>query len=129
MSTKIISADEARALLEGTTPGPLEVVHLRGLSRGVEALTQSLIRTMAQRDEARAEVERFRAIIEGRTIAPTDEEIAAHAKHGGLWQYLSAGRLCHGWLDSLELLHGAPVSRWWPIDRDGRPCAWPEVVR
>lgn len=76
-----------------------------------------------------AEVERLRAIVEGRTTAPTAAEMLVHWNAGGWWLVL----------DDCEHLHSlcvrergdvfAGARRIMPTDRDGRPCAWPEVSR
>lgn len=85
-----------------------------------------------------AEVERLRAIARGRTKAPTDAEIAAHEKAGGRWRCLVPNALVF----CADALHGHAAmchrdtvaaagfdSVWWALDRDGCPCAWPEVSR
>lgn len=97
----------------------------------------------AERDAARANAEHeandvvaLRAIIEGRTVPPTDAEIAAHHAAGGRWRCLVPNRL---W-QSKDAMHdstariqratlevdGGPAV-WWSIDSTGRPCAWPVV--
>lgn len=79
----------------------------------------------------------LRAIIEGRTVPPTDAEIAAHHAAGGRWRCLVPNRL---W-QSKDAMHdstariqratlevdGGPAV-WWSIDSTGRPCAWPVVA-
>lgn len=116
MAPKLYSAEEA---LLAAAPD---------LAATVEALT-------AERDAARAVVA-LRAIIEGRTVPPTDAEIAAHHAAGGRWRCLVPNRL---W-QSKDAMHdstariqratlevdGGPAV-WWSIDSTGRPCAWPVV--
>lgn len=82
-----------------------------------------------------AEVERLRAIVDGRTTAPTLAEARA-AKRAGC----AFVRTPPGWDGRFaEIVTGlarlgseredqrkAPA-RWFVIDRDGRPCAWPKV--
>jgi sirohydrochlorin ferrochelatase len=93
--------------------------------------------------EARAEVVRLRAIVEGRTVPPTDTEIDAHMAGDGWW--LVAANI--GTASSLHMLydtmhanqacvtaraireHGGVAARWWPLDAMGQPCAWPVVDR
>lgn len=76
------------------------------------------------------------AIIRGRDVAPTSEELAAHdggATMSGWWLCVMRGRpslmrhdavighrngVTIGWW-------GANEARWWPLDADGRPRAWP----
>jgi hypothetical protein len=81
--------------------------------------------------EQRAELLALRAIVEGRTTAPTVAEIAANP---GPWlvQYVDGGydvlddRSARA-LARLEFGHSVRPVRWWPLDADGRPCAWPVV--
>ena len=62
---------------------------------------------------SRAQVAALRAIIEGRTTPPPGAERAAHTAAGGRWR--------HEWPAT------ETPERWWPIDREGRSCAWPVV--
>jgi len=84
-----------------------------------------------------AEIDRLRAIIDGRTTPPTDAEIAAH---DGPWLVVkdhAAGyetRVVSG-DDARSLAIGQRAALrfrawvWHPFDdRDGRPCAWPVVA-
>jgi len=101
---------------------------------------------IAERDDARltsrcnhgnwrgalAELDAQRATIEGRTVAPTDAEIAAHAAAGGLWRTnwndRIDARLAHGLRQddvSSYVVGGRQPSRWWALDASGRPCVWP----
>ena len=79
-----------------------------------------------------AEIVRLGAIIEGRTVAPTDAEIEAHNKVMGGWRRdgassdMMSGRMAQAYRDS-DATEGNP-RRWWPLDRDGKPCAWPKVA-
>ncbi len=57
-----------------------------------------------------AEVRWLREIIEGRIVCPTAAEIAVHRVAGGSWEV-------RGYDDDTR--------RYWPRDRDGKPCAWP----
>jgi hypothetical protein len=61
-----------------------------------------------------AAVDALRAIIAGRTVAPSDEEIAAHAAAGGSWLV----RDCRDETTTTRV-------GWHPLDATGRPCAWP----
>ena len=47
---------------------------------------------IARADAAEAEVARLRAIVEGRTTAPTPEEIEAHHAAGGRWLVIRDAR-------------------------------------
>ena len=94
-----------------------------------ESAAQKLV---SERDGLREEVKRLRAIVEGRTTAPTDAEIAAHP---GPWlvQYGDGG---YDVLLKPSALVGAKApsghslrpARWWPLGH-GSPCAWSEVRR
>lgn len=107
---KLVSAEEARGVVE---------IHERFGGRGDDTAAR-LARTVVV----------LHAIIEGRTTPPTDDELAAHAKRGGQWmmlapQGISADRFA--WPSPRDWYVARGASRWWPLDRDGRPCAWPEV--
>lgn len=88
--------------------------------------------------DARAEADALRATVEGRDTAPTPQEIDAHAAadtsdRGGQWRVVDADA-GWDWLDAGELRQHLArctfrgVTRYWPLDRDGRPCAWPTVT-
>lgn len=80
------------------------------------------------------EIGLLRAMVDGREVAPFNEEITVHAKRGGLWLICRPGSAHVGSdlmaFDARDLheRHGL-TSRWLPLSRDGRPCAWPEVTR
>ena len=92
------------------------------------------------RDEARAEAHRLRArvtdleaTIAGRTTPPTDADLAAHERSTGLWRVRWA-YLRGGW-DHVETNDARRLRdanngklRWWPLDADGWPCAWPTAA-
>lgn len=61
-----------------------------------------------------AAVAALRAIIAGRTVAPSDEEIAAHAAAGGSW-------LVRYRRDETTTTRVG----WHPLDATGRPTTWP----
>lgn len=99
----------------------------------------------AQLAAVTAERDALRVIVEGRLTPPTPEEIAAHAPFGGTWAVTAAwfasrtpmpdGPLSTpGRAESVanNLARGEPAEgypqRWVPIDREGRPCAWPTVT-
>ncbi len=93
--------------------------------------------TTCPRKDWHAEALRLRAIVEGRAVPPTDEELAAHEAAGGAWlvQWASGTlvqRMCgdtSGTLESAEVAAqwrgDGEVVRWWPLDADRRPAAWP----
>lgn len=75
-----------------------------------------------------------RAIVEGRTTAPTDADLDAHAKAGGMW--LSVGVSAGGGVGGVVTTSLtrqrrdtalAPL-RWWPMTAGGVFCAWPKVA-
>ena len=88
-------------------------------------------------------VRHLRAIIEGRTTTPTEAEIAAHDHAGGWWLFLPgrgigrcscsacrtaqmpAGELLPG---NVRMVAAAGGGRWWALDAQRRPCAWPVVT-
>ena len=89
-------------------------------------LSDELTRVTRERDA-------LRAIVEGRTTPPSDEEIAAHEAAGGLWRCPNADRQAMGGprarvARTVDARMGH-VTTWWPLDTHGRPCAWPVVDR
>ena len=119
--------------------------HLRDAERyRVERNAARAVAERAQADASTAagEVERLRAtlaemaaIVEGRTVAPTDDEINAHHAAGGEWiGFLSdgppwqRGAIIADFTYSEEHIRTAHrCVRWWPLDATGRPCGWPVV--
>ena len=99
----------------------------------------------AQLAQVTAERDALRAIVEGRTAPPSDDEIEAHEAAGGLWRWVATidGEVVPGLSgDACEAFRGGAfasfVSRrrgvvyaetWWALDAQGRPCAWPVVGR
>lgn len=87
-------------------------------------------------ERLRTERDALRAIVEGRTTAPTDAETEAHAVGRGRWRCLVPDAL----VMCADALHGQAArmhrdavdasgfgSVWWALDSRGRPCAWPDV--
>jgi hypothetical protein len=83
-----------------------------------------------------AELDAARAIIDGRTTPPTEEEQAAHAATDGD-EWLVRYRVAYegefifqeSFTDLSGFYDGGMIAeRWWPLDADGRPCAWPTVT-
>lgn len=74
----------------------------------------------------------LRAIIDGRTTPPTIAE-ARHHSHvtRGAFVVMVGDDRAHVGARVVTGLGKLPQkpSRWWPLARDGRPCAWPEVSR
>ena len=109
--------------------------HLSEERTRADAAEAECARVTTERDAARAEAAGLRAIVEGRTRAPTDAEIAAHAAAGGAWLLQDAScdvervsaqraRVAAARTRSSVTTH----QRWWAIDRDDRPCPWPTVA-
>ena len=85
-----------------------------------------------------AEVRRLRAIVEGRPTSPTTAEARAVKNAGGCFVRTTTGRVrgysrCVSGLARLgskaEDQRHSGNARWFVVDRDGRPCAWPEVSK
>lgn len=83
------------------------------------------------------ELEQLRAIIEGRTVPPTDEEIEAHEAAGGRWRCVvpMALHLCadamHGHAARMHrdcLIAAGHDSLWWATDGRARHGPWPAVA-
>lgn len=83
------------------------------------------------------EIDGFRAITEGRTVPPTDEEIEAHEAAGGRWRCVvpMALHLCadamHGRAARMHrdcLIAAGYDSLWWATDGRARPGPWPAVA-
>lgn len=97
------------------------------------ALRRTVIELHARVAELTRERDEAHAIIEGRATPPTDEEIAVHQAHGGEWLGFRAdgppwrrGAVIADFTYSEEHVRAAHrCARWWAIDAEGRPCAWP----
>ena len=79
-------------------------------------------------------VRELRSIVEGRTTPPSDEEIAAHEARGW-WLFMLRGypdvtttSFAREWAQH-HRAHPEDGGRWWPLDAQKRPCAWPVVDR
>jgi hypothetical protein len=115
----------------------IESAHAVAKAAGVPSGTvaDQMAALVAKRDERRDEAV---AIILGRDTGPTDAEIEAHAKSGGLWRAL---RVSVGVTTSMDVLDGIGARAirdmaahlghgmtWWALDASGCPCAWPVVA-
>jgi hypothetical protein len=81
-------------------------------------------------DAAERERDDARAVVEGRAFGPTDEERAAHdgewlVRHRVAWDGEFVFCESFGDLSGFDGDGGMIAERWWPLDADGRPCAWP----
>lgn len=102
-----------------------------------EAMREAMLDHRAALNDALHRAEALRAIIEGRTTPPTEAEIAAHDRAGGGWVICSPAAPLDTRIVCLSaatakvraaFCRGAVIRRWWPLDNDGRPCAWPVVT-
>ena len=112
------------------------LAHAEELTRALRIADRTHDATLAERDA-------LRAIIDGRTTPPTEAEIEAHDAAGGWWLYLPergigrcscsacrtaqmpAGELLPG---NVRMVAAVGGGRWWALDAQRRPCAWPVVT-
>ena len=72
----------------------------------------------------------LRAIIAGRTVAPTAAENATHDAAGGWWRYQTENDWGDATCQDVDLIREAwTITRWWALDASGAPCAWPVVTK
>ena len=77
-----------------------------------------------------AERDALRAIIAGRTTAPTAAEVAAHDAAGGWWRYQTENDWGDATCQDVGLIREAwAITRWWALDASGAPCVWPVVTK
>jgi hypothetical protein len=103
----------------------------------IEDMVEEMERLRAQLAQVTAERDALRAIVEGRTTPPTWQEIERHHESGGSWIFSAGGvadvseraSVTHRWADDHRDLPGMGGCRWWPLDTQGRLCAWPVVGR
>ena len=75
------------------------------------------------------ERDELRAIVEGREEPPTNDEIAAHEKVDGWWRFQTENDFGELFAEEARIERDyGEVIRWWALDADGRPCAWPKVT-
>jgi len=137
---EMVSADEAQAMLDGV-PDLAEVT-----AAGQDTLSNAVTgggrygAAVQRSGELLGDVERLartvivlHAIIEGRTVPPTDAELAAHDAAGALWMIAHRdGQIvvtAMSWPSSRDWHVAKGAVRWWPLASDGRPCARPEMSR
>lgn len=115
---EMVSADEARAM-EHRSDGCDEAADVMHMERSALRYVRTVIA--------------LHAIIEGRATAPTDAELAAHDERGALWMIAhERGDIVvtvMSWPSSRDWHVGKGATRWWPLESDGRPCAWPVVAQ
>lgn len=111
------------------------------LRESAEALARTVIALHAEVARLTTVNVDLLVILEGRTTAPEDTEIEAHIVAGGAWMAVIQGHVMlaeteeeievifdeieDAWDHDCE--NPEDVCRWWPLDRERRPCAWPKV--
>ncbi len=134
MSAEMVSAEEARAWVESIAAERERIDALVAADRRNGPGASAVRAELGDLDRCARTVVALRAIIEGRTTAPTRAEIAAHEAVGGRWLVRNP-ELVRGYVEtSAEYTADACrvrgiTLRWIALDADGRPCAWPEVPR
>jgi len=109
----------------------------------IERRTADLSTATGEIARLRAALAEAHAIIDGRKVPPTTEEIAAHEATGGRWLFTAStdigGRplpvpdvsVADAGFNAYEARDGqiecGDAVHWWPLDATGRPCAWPVV--
>lgn len=130
--TEEISESNARLL----AAAPDLAASVIALHERLATLDAEVARGIAERETLRRERDEARAIIAGRDTPPTDEEIAVHQAQGGEWLGFRAdgppwrrGAVIADFTYSEEHVRAAHrCARWWALDAEGRPCAWPVVT-
>lgn len=106
-----------------------------GLTRALHRVEGEAQAQRTRAEAAEAEVARLRAIVEGRTTAPTDAEIDAHYRAGGGWIYsrpegVRASVVAQP-MTARTIIYAAACQRetlrWMAVDANSRPTAWPVV--
>jgi len=122
---------EAQAQRARADAAEAEVARLRSL---LDVTARELVAARAAAEGWREEATGLRAIVEGRDVAPTAQEIDAH---DGAWvvRYLRPRdpkrgervAFCGaGWRQNARDMAAQHETTWWlPLDREGRPTAWP----
>ena len=69
----------------------------------------------------------LRSIVEGRTTPPTIEEARAHIDAGGVFRMVCGTRVftAESMIAVDVAIEDFPGGRWWALDAQRRPCAWP----
>ena len=131
------SLDDSERLAAGLSADrDAALAHAEELTRALRIADRTHDATLAERDA-------LRAIIDGRTTPPTEAEIEAHDAAGGWWLFLPgrgfgrcscsacrtaqmpAGELLPG---NVRMVAAVGGGRWWALDAQRRPCAWPVVT-
>ena len=100
---------------------------MRDVIDALDDRERAIGRERTRAEAAEAEVARLRAIVEGRTVAPSDAEIDAHWRAGGAW--LVGRTVVTGAAEARRLASlGIAGVTWVALDgllRGGAPCPWP----
>lgn len=133
-----LCAELARVTGERDAANERLCVHLEQVSTMLDVNASFTDNLTAELSTMTGEVKRLRvalaeahAIIEGRTVAPTNAEIAAHHAAGGSWLALRCGAAMW-WSVEVMRFRDMTISlglsaTWLALDSSGRPCAWPVV--
>jgi len=136
LAARIADAEDpdCEALLHSDGPEVCDVLRCEVLHQAevIERRTAELSTATGEIERLRAALTEAHTIIEGRTVAPTDAEIAAHWRAGGTWivEGVIVLRVVEVVCAHRDQSSWAAVT-WLPLDRSRRPCAWPvaEVAR
>lgn len=125
--------DDALAIIETrNAEHALAMERVRDLEARLEFADRGLKTLTDAGWELATERALLRAIIEGRTTPPTDAELIAHDERGALWAVVRGSNVVETcvmvWASSRDFYVQRGALRWWPLDADGRPCAWPTVT-
>jgi len=132
LAARIADADDpdCEALLLADGPEVCDVLRCEVLHQAevIERRTAELSTATGEIARLRAALTEAHTIIEGRTVAPTDAEIAAHWRAGGTWivEGVIVLRVVEVVCAHRDQSSWAAVT-WLPLDRSRRPCAWPVV--
>jgi len=132
LAARIADAEDpdCEALLHSDGPEVCDVLRSEVLHQAevIERRTAELSTAHGEIARLRAALTEAHTIIEGRTVAPTDAEIAAHWRAGGTWivEGVIVLRVVEVVCAHRDQSSWAAVT-WLPLNRSRRPCAWPVV--
>ena len=115
------------ALREDLAAAEQEAARLAAVAGSWQARAEAMEAALASACEREAAL---RAIVDGRTVPPTDEEIAAHWRAGGTW--LHQGVVVLRGVEETQRAASEHrrmgMALRWVAVLDGRPTAWPVVA-
>jgi len=98
-------------------------------------IAREFVAAKASADGWREEATGLRAIVEGRTVAPTIKEARAHCHGAGRGAFVvtlgdttHGGAHCHARMATGLQRFAEQPQRWIALDGEGRPCAWPVIA-